>query len=149
MATLLQNKFAKSNYDILETFEAGLVLHGFEVKSLRQKHGSIKEAYVVIEDDEVYLVKAHIPAYQPNNTPTDYDPYRQRKLLLNATEIDRISKKLHEAGLTIIPISLYNSGRNLKLEIALARGKKKHDKREDMKRKDAQRNIDRAMKDHR
>lgn len=149
MATLLANKYVKSNYDILETFEAGLVLHGFEVKSLKQKQGSIKESYVTARDNDLYLVKAHIPAYQPNNTPDSYDPYRERKLLLKNAEIEKIKQKQHEAGLTIVPISLYNSGRTLKLEIALARGKKKHDKRQDLKKRSAERDIDRAIKDHR
>lgn len=146
MATFLTNKFVRSNYEILETLEAGLVLHGFEVKSLREKHGSLKEAYVTIDNNEAYLVGAHIPAYQPNNTPADFDPYRRRKLLLSKSQIKDLLQRTSTQGLTVVPISLYNKERSLKLEIGVGRGKKKHDKREDLKKRDDQRDIDRAMK---
>lgn len=143
---LLTNKFAHKNYEIQDTMEAGLVLHGFEVKSLKQQHGSLKEAYVTIENEEAFLVKAHIPAYQPNNTPDSYDPYRKRKLLLNKSQLERLTKARQSQGLTIVPIALYNKKSRLKLEIGIGRGKKKHDKRHDLKKRDDQRDIDRAMK---
>ncbi|MCD8494974.1 MAG: SsrA-binding protein SmpB [Candidatus Pacebacteria bacterium] len=144
---LLQNKYAGSQYEIIDTFEAGIVLHGFEVKSLKNQQGSLKEAYATIDShNEVFLVKAHIPPYQQNNTPPTYDPYRRRKLLLKKSEIDRMIKAKHTQGLTLIPISLYNKGRQIKAQIALARGLKKHDKREKLKQKDAERDMQRLMK---
>lgn len=143
---LLNNKYAHHNYEIIDTYEAGIVLHGFEVKSLKQHHGSLKEAYAIIDKGEVFLVKAHIPPYQANNTPESYDPYRRRKLLLKKSEIERLLKAKATEGLTIVPLSLYNKGRQLKLSLALARGKKKHDKRESLKQRDAKRHIDRLLK---
>lgn len=146
---LLNNKYARFNYDIIDTYEAGIVLFGFEVKSLKKNQGSLKEAYAIIDNNEVYLVKAHIPPYQANNTPQSYDPYRRRKLLLKKSEIDRLIKAKKTEGLTIVPLSLYNKGRQLKLSVALARGKKKHDKRETLKERDAKRHIDRTIKNTR
>ncbi|MFT5280890.1 MAG: SsrA-binding protein [Flavobacteriaceae bacterium] len=146
--SLLSNKYARSNYEILDTYEAGLSLHGFEVKSLRLGHGSLKEAYVKEENGELFLVGCHIPAYQPKNTPESYDPYRERKLLLKKKELEALLKKLKGSGLTIIPLSVYNKYRYIKCEIALAKGKKKHDKRQDMKKKDAKRDIDRTLKSY-
>lgn len=149
MTDWLYNKNAKRNYDVLETVEAGVVLRGFEVKSIKAQQGSLKEAFVVNEDGEMFLVKAHVPAYQPANAPDSYDPYRKRKLLLNRREIDRLLKKKQEAGLTLIPIRLYNLRGKIKLEIALARGKKKHDKRQAIKTRDTERDLGRTLKNRR
>lgn len=146
MTTYIQNRKAKHDYEILETFEAGLVLHGFEAKSIRNGKASLNGTYVIIRGNEAFLVNANINAYQPANTPKDYDPERARKLLLNKKELASLERSLQTAGLTIVPLSLYNSGRNIKLKIALVRGKKKADKRESIKKRDVKRDIERTLK---
>ncbi len=146
MTALVQNKKVRLNYEILKTIEAGMELFGHEVKSLRNKQGSLEGAHVVARGGEVFLVGATIPPYQAANTPTSYDPERTRRLLLTKKEIGELAGSENQKGLTIVPISVYNSGRKLKLEIALVRGKKKHDKREDLKKRDARRDIERHMK---
>ncbi|MBM3261580.1 SsrA-binding protein SmpB [Candidatus Kaiserbacteria bacterium] len=144
--SLIDNKKAVFDYHILETIEAGMVLHGYEVKSLREGQGSLKGARVVARGGEAYLVGATIPAWQVANAPKSYDPERTRKLLLNSKEISRIAAAEGEKGLTIIPISVYNRKTNLKLEIAIARGKKREDKREAIKKRDTEREIRRSLK---
>ena len=146
MPTLVQNKKAGLNYETLETFEAGLELLGPEVKSLREGQGSLEGAHVVVRGGEAYLVGAHIPPYQPGNTPQGYDAERTRKLLLTQKELATLSVNEEKKGLTIVPLSVYTKNRKLKLQIAIARGKKKYDKREDLKKKDAKREIDRSLK---
>jgi SsrA-binding protein len=146
MTTYLKNKMAGFNYEVLDKYEAGISLLGTEVKSIKLNQGSLKESYVIIEDSELFLVKAHIPAFQPGNTAVGYDPYQKRKLLLSKKEIAEIVKKKHEAGLTVIPISMYSKGNKIKLSIALARGKKKHDKRESIKKRDIERDLGRTFK---
>ena len=144
---LVTNKKARFNYDILETFEAGVELFGFEVKSLRRKQGSLEGAHVTVRGGEVYLLGATIPPYQPANTPEGYDPVRNRRLLLTKKEIGKLSGLENQKGLTIVPLSVYNKGRKLKVELAVARGKKKHDKREVIKKREAKRKIERTLKD--
>lgn len=144
--SLIDNKRGAFDYSIIETMEAGLVLEGFEVKSLRAGNGSLKGARVVARGGEAYLVGATIPPWQQANAPKSYDPERSRKLLLKEKEIAQISSAEGEQGLTIIPISVYNKGRNLKLEIAIARGKKKADKRQSIKKRDVERDIRRSLK---
>lgn len=146
MATLIHNKKAQRNYELMETYEAGLDLLGFEVKSLRNKQGSLEGAHVIVRGGEVYLVGATIPPYQPNNAPPHYEPMRNRRLLLSKKEIGELAGFEQQKGLTIVPISVYNKGRLLKLKIAVARGKKKYDKREDIKKREAKRNIERTLK---
>ncbi len=146
MTTFIQNKKATFNYEILETFEAGLVLSGHEVKAIRHGMGSLLGAYVIIRGSEAFLVKATITPYQVANTPKAYDPERARKLLLSQKEIRALEKKLNTAGLTIVPISLYSKKSKIKLEIALVRGKKKADKRETLKERDTKRDILRTLK---
>ena len=147
MTLLQKNKKASFNYEILEKYTGGLSLFGFEVKAVKQNvGGSISEAYVKIKGDEVFLVGAHIPPYQPKNTPIEYDPYRERKILLSRKEIEELKKKVKESNLTIVPISLYNKGRKLKLQIAIARGKKKQDKRETLKKRTTEREVRREHK---
>lgn len=146
MADLIQNKKATFNFEILETFEAGLEIFGYEVKSLRKKQGSLKGSHVVVRGNEAFLVGATIPPYQPANTPKDYDPERTRKLLLNKKEIIELSTAESQKRLTVVPISVYNKGRNLKLKIAIARGKKKSDKRQVIKERDSKKDIERQMK---
>jgi len=142
----IQNKKVHFNYEILEKFEAGIGLLGFEVKSLKSKQGSLEGAHVIVRDGEVFLVGATIPPYQPSNTPKGYDPERARKLLLTKKEISALSGVESKKGLTIVPISVYNKKNKLKLEFGIARGKKKHDKREDIKKRDTERDIGRNLK---
>ncbi|MDP6527911.1 MAG: SsrA-binding protein SmpB [Candidatus Pacebacteria bacterium] len=146
MAVLLKNKKAHFDYEISETLEAGIELFGYEVKSLRGKLGSLEGSHVVIRGGEAYLVGANIPPYQPANTPKEYDPARNRRLLLTKKEIASLESTERQKGLTIVPISVYNKGRNIKLEIGIARGKKKYDKRETIKRRDTERDIKRSLK---
>ena len=143
---LIQNKKAGFNYEILEKLEAGVQLFGFEVKSLKGAHGSLDGAYVTIRDNEIFLVNANIPPYQALNTPESYAPRRDRKLLLNKKEIGRLVGFVAQKGLTMVPLSVYNNGRKLKVEIAVARGKKKYDKRESIKARDDKRKIERTLK---
>jgi len=137
---------ATFNYELLDKYEAGISLLGTEVKSIKLNQGSLKESYVIIENNELFLVKAHIPAFQPGNIGEGYDPYHNRKLLLSKKEIAEIVKKKHEAGLSVIPLSMYSKGNKIKLGIALARGKKKHDKRESIKKRDIERDLGRTLK---
>lgn len=148
-ATLIHNQKAGFNYDILETFEAGLVLLGNEVKSLRAGHASLREAFIIIHDNELYLVKCYIKKYQGKNSGPAGDEYRKRKLLMKKSEINRCIQKKTESGLTLIPLSVYDKNGILKISIALAKGKKQHDKRESIKKRDASREIHRVMKEYR
>ncbi|MBI2038858.1 MAG: SsrA-binding protein SmpB [Candidatus Niyogibacteria bacterium] len=146
MTALIENKKAYFDYEILESFEAGLQLEGHEVKSLRAKRGSITGSRVLARGNEVYIVGMDIPPYQPKNTPASYDPERTRKLLLSKKEISRLTGKGEERGLTIIPIRVYTKGRFIKVEIALVRGKKKYEKREKIRTRDIEREIGRTLK---
>lgn len=146
MTLLQKNRKASFNYEILDKYVGGLSLFGFEVKTIKAGQGSISEAYVKIIGDELYLVGAHIPPYQPKNTREDYNPYRERKILLKRKEIEELKKRIKEANLTIVPISLYNKGRYVKVEIALARGKKLVDKRQNIKKRDIERDLGRRLK---
>jgi len=146
MPTLAKNKKARFDYEILETYEAGIVLRGFEVKAARLGHISLKGAYVTIKDNEAYLVNAHISPYQPANMPKDYDPTRTRKLLLKRSEINTFIGKSKAEGLTLLPLSMYTKKAKIKIEVALGRGKRKHEKREKIKRKDTEREIGRKLR---
>ena len=146
MSTLIENKKAFFDYEILEKFEAGLELKGPEVKTLRNKQGSILAARVIIRAGEAFVVGMEIPPYQPLNTPKDYDSQRTRRLLLNKKEIKYLTGKAEERGLTIIPIRVYTKGRRIKIEIAVARGKKKYDKRQKIKEREDKRKIERTLK---
>jgi len=143
---LIEYKKIRLKYEILEEFEAGLELFGYEVKSLRNKQGSLDGSHITVRGNEVFLVGAFIPPYQQVNTPESYNPYRNRRLLLNKKEIARLADKEKERGLTLVPISLYNKGRVIKARIAVVRGKKKHDKRETIKKRDTDRDIQRSFK---
>lgn len=145
---LIQNKKARFNYEILETMEAGLVLAGYEVKSLRKSQGSLDGSRVVARGGEAFLVGATISPYQASNMPKDYDPTRTRKLLLHTKQIAEIAAAESQQGLTIVPLSVYNKGRSLKLEIAIVRGKKLHDKRQSIKKRDTERDLRRSLKDN-
>ena len=145
---LIQNKKAHFDYEILEKLTAGIELLGFEVKSLRDKNGSLEGAYVTVRGGEAYLMNANIPPFQSNNTVKDYDPVRNRRLLLTKKEIATLSATEGKKGLTIVPISVYNKGRKIKVEIATVRGKKQFDKRESTKQRETEREIRRVMKEH-
>jgi SsrA-binding protein len=139
-----QNKKARHDYEILETHEAGIVLTGTEVKSLRQGRASIIDAYAVIESGEAWLMGAHIPEYT-EGTWNNHAPRRQRKLLLHKEEIVRLLVKTKESGLALVPLQLYFSDGHAKIEIALARGRKAHDKRQAISERDSKREIQKAL----
>ena len=139
-----QNKKARHDYEILDTYEAGLVLTGTEVKSLRQGRCSLVDAYAVIQDGEAWLMGAHIPEYT-EGTWNNHTPRRQRKLLLHKEEILRLIGKTKESGLAIVPLQLYFKDGRAKVEIALARGRKAHDKRQALSERDAKREMQTAM----
>lgn len=141
---MLRNRRATHEYEILETFEAGLELTGSEVKSLRAGGGSIAEAFARLQGGEVFLEGMTIPPYK-DASYNNHDPNRRRRLLLKRREIDEIARGLERKGLTLVPLKLYFKGGWAKIDVALARGKKLHDKRRDEARKDAQREIDRAL----
>ncbi len=138
------NKRARFDYAIDEVFEAGLVLHGTEVKSLRAGRATLKDAYAETRDGEMYLLHAHINQYEQANR-FNHEPERPRKLLLHKREIHRLTGKTQERGLTLIPTRMYFSGGKAKVELGLGKGKRQYDKRQDMKRRDAQREIARAL----
>jgi SsrA-binding protein len=138
------NRKARHNYSILETFEAGLVLLGTEVKSLRDGKASLVDAYATVDDGEVWLRNLHIPEYH-HGSWTNHDPRRTRKLLLHRRQIDVLIGKIKDGNLALVPLSLYFFEGKVKVELALARGKQAHDKRQDMARRDAQREVQRAL----
>ena len=146
MAVLTQNKKAYFDYEILEKFEAGLELKGIEAKSLRNGKGNITGAHVIIRGEEAFIVGMDIPPYQPKNTAKEYDHQRTRKLLLKKREIKYLIGKQQSAGLTLIPLKVYTVKSLIKLEMALAKGKKKYDKREKIKEREGKRKIERTLK---
>ncbi len=146
MPTLATNKQARYNYQILETYEAGLVLLGHEVKAIKSGKIGLKGSYVIVKDNQAYLVNAFISPYQPKNTPEDYDSRRTRKLLLNKKEIKTLIGKTKQKGLTLTPLRVYTKRNRIKLEIGLGRGKREYDKRETIKKREINRKIGRALR---
>ena len=146
MTHVIENKKARLEYEFLETFEAGMVLTGHEAKSLRAGKASLVGAHIVVRGGEAYLVGATISPYQEGNTPKGYDPERSRKLLLSKKELHELVGAESQKGLTLVPIMVYNSKRFIKLSFALARKKKKHDKRATLKERDDKRSMDRSLK---
>ena len=138
------NRKARHNYSILETVEAGVVLLGTEVKSLREGKASLVDAYATVDDGEVWLRNLHIPEYH-HGSWTNHEPRRTRKLLLHRRQIDVLIGKIKDGNLALVPLSLYFFEGKVKVELALARGKQAHDKRQDMARRDAQREVQRAL----
>lgn len=142
----IKNKKASFEYEFLEKFTAGIQLTGTEIKSIRAGKASIVEGYCFLKNGEVFIKNMYIAEYEQGSY-NNHDPKRDRKLLLNRTEINKLEKKKKDVGLTIIPLSLFINGKGYaKLDIALAKGKKLHDKRHDLKAKDAKRSMDRALK---
>jgi len=144
---IANNKKAYHEYFVDEVFEAGLALQGTEVKSIRMGQVSIKESYCRIRNGEVFVDNMNISPYEQGNRE-NHDPLRSRKLLLNRYEIDKLIKKVDEKGLTLVPTKIYFKDSRAKLEIGVCRGKKLYDKRETLKRKQADREASRAMRDH-
>jgi len=138
------NRKARHNYSIVDTYEAGVVLQGTEVKALREGQASLADAFATVDDGEVWLRNLHIPEYNLG-TWTNHAPRRNRKLLLHRKQIDALVGKIRDGNLTLVPLSLYFADGRVKVELALARGKQAHDKRQDMARRDAQREISREL----
>lgn len=145
MKTFADNKKARFNYEILEEYEAGIILSGPEVKSIKSSHISLKESFVTTKGGELFLTNAHISPYKPANQ-TDYSPTRSRKLLLKKDEITKLIGKAQAEGNTMVPIKIYEKNGLIKVEFGLARGKKKYDKRETVKKREQEREISRALK---
>lgn len=143
---IIENKKVFFDYEILEKFEAGISLIGQEVKSIKSGKISLKGAYVVVKDEEIFLIGCHIPAYQPKNAPLDYNPEKSRKLLLKKSEIKYLIGKTKERGLTLIPLRVYTKRNLIKLEFGIVKRKKKFDKKETIKKRETEREIRRILK---
>ncbi len=142
---MIQNRRASFDYELLDRFEAGIALNGSEIKSLRQGGVTLGEAFARVRNGEVFLEGMHVPPYREASY-NNHEPLRSRKLLLKKSEIAEITKGLERKGLTLVPTRLYFKGGWVKLEVALGRGKKRYDKRQDQAKKDAQRQMERALK---
>jgi SsrA-binding protein len=145
---IVDNRRARHEYHLLDRFEAGLVLTGTEVKSLREGRASLQQAYADLRDGEAWLVGAHISVYDAGNI-ANHDPDRDRKLLLHRKELDSLAGKVAQRGLTVVPTKMYFRDGRAKVELALARGKEQRDKRRDIARRDAERAVERALKERR
>ena len=143
---MVQHKKARLDYEIIEEYEAGIELLGLEVKSLRAGQAKLEGSHVVVRGGEAYVVGMVISPYQPANTPTEYDPNRTRKLLLTKKEIADIASQEGQKGLTVVPLSVYNKKGKLKMRVAVARGRKKYDKRAVLKKRDTEREMRRTLK---
>lgn len=146
MASLIENKKAHLRFETLESFQAGIELAGHEVKAIRSKLGSLEGARVIIRGGEAFLVGMTVPPFQAANTPKTYDPERARRLLLSRKEIAELLDAEAKKGLTIIPFEVYNNGRYLKVRVNIVRGKGKADRREDIKRLEAKKEAERALR---
>jgi len=146
MKILAENKKAYFNYQILEKFEAGIALIGQEVKSIKTRGLNLAGSYVVIKNNEAFWIGAKIPAYQPKNAPPDYNPERSRKLLLKKSEIKYLIGKSKQKGLTLVPLKLYTKNGLIKMEFGIAKGLKKVDKRELIKKREVEREIQKSLK---
>ena len=147
MTRFAENKKAFFDYEVLEKFEAGIELLGLETKSVKKGQSSLDGTHIIIRGREAYILGLKIPPFQTNNTPKNYDPEAIRRLLLTKKEIRILEERTKNNGLTIIPISMYNKGNKVKVEIGLVRGKKKYDKRESIKKREVDRNIRRTLKE--
>ena len=144
--SLIEHKKARMNYEILEEFEAGIELFGHEAKALRGGQGKLEGTHVIVRNNEAYIVGMSVPPYQVANTPKEYDPERSRRLLLTKKELATLTGYDGKKGLTIVPLRVYNKGRNLKVALGVARGRKNYDKRAVLKERDTKREIDRTLK---
>jgi len=142
---ICENRRARREYEVDDTFEAGLVLEGSEVKSLRAGTANLADSYVQFRDGEAFLVGAHIAHYAPANR-LNHDPRRERKLLLHAREIRRLAQRVAERGYTVIPLKMYFSGARAKVQLGLARGKKQRDRRADIRKREDERDMARALR---
>jgi len=149
MKTLVKNQKVFFNYEITDKYNAGVELLGFEVKSIKDGKGNMEGSYIIIRGGEAFLIGLDIPPFQQNNTPEGYDPKRNRRLLLNKKELVILAEIEKEKGLTLVPISLYNNGRRIKLELGVAKGKKKFDKRQTIKKRESDKEMNRALKGER
>jgi SsrA-binding protein len=147
MKIITENKKAFFNYKILEKFEAGITLLGQEVKSIKSGRINLKGSYVTFRGGEIYLVGCTVPPYQPKNVPPDYNPQRSRKLLLKKSEIKNLIGKSKQKGLTLIPLKVYTKKGKIKVEFGIAKGLKKIDKREKIKKREVKRKISRALRE--
>ncbi|MFA6324721.1 MAG: SsrA-binding protein SmpB [Candidatus Paceibacterota bacterium] len=146
MANYAENRKMRFDYEILEKYEAGIELIGQEVKSIRGGQMSLEGSFVIVRGGEAFLINSNITPYQVKNAPKDYDPLRNRKLLLTKKELNELAESGKNKSLTIVPMSVYNKGRKIKINIALAKGKKKFDKRESIKKRDTDREVRREYK---
>ena len=144
--TIVQNRKARHDYAILDSFEAGIELRGTEVKSLREGRANLKDSHARVENNEAFLVNLHISEYEQGNK-YNHDPTRRRKLLLHKHEINRLRSRVEERGLTLVPLKLYFKRGKVKVELAVAKGKREHDRRHDIAKRDAQREMQRALKE--
>ncbi|MBI2086960.1 MAG: SsrA-binding protein SmpB [Candidatus Zambryskibacteria bacterium] len=145
MTTFANNTKAFYDYELIKKFGAGLELLGLEVKSIKEGKISLRGAFIAVRGNEAFLIGADIPAYQPKNAPQDYDATRPRKLLLSKSELEELRIAEGTKGLTIVPLSVHSKGRFLKLDIAIARGKKKFDKRQAIRKRDVERELKRSL----
>lgn len=146
LTIVANNKQALLDYEILERFEAGIVLFGHEVKSIKLGHINLKGSYVSIIENEIFLINAHVSFYGKSTLIGEYDPYRSRKLLLNKKEVDKLIGAKSAKGLTIMPLSVYTSHSKIKVEIGIGRGRKKYEKREVIKKREIERDIRKELK---
>ena len=147
MSSYAENRKARFEFEILETFEAGIELLGLEVKAVKTHKINLEGSYIFPRHSELYLVGATIAPYQPNNTPKEYGPTRDRRLLLHKKELDYLIGKFSMKGLTILPLRVYNTRNIVKLEIAVGRRRKKYDEREHIKEREEKRKIERTLKE--
>jgi SsrA-binding protein len=146
MKVLIDNRKAHFNYEVVDKYEAGIELLGFEVKSIKGGRAILAGAFAIVRGGEVYLMNMQIPPYQVGNTPLDYDPTRTRKLLLSKKQIKELEDQDSKKGLTMVPLSLYSKGRLVKVELAVVKGKKNYDKRESIKKRETDIEIRREYK---
>ncbi len=146
MSEIIANKRVYFDYEILETYEAGIELLGFEVKAIKIGRANLTGSYAVVRNNQVWLLNASVSHYQAKNTPQSYDPLRTRRLLLHKSEIKELLGKTAQQGLTLVPLKMYNKEQKIKVLLGLGRHKKKADKRETIKRREAEREVRRTLK---
>ena len=145
MNELASNRKALHDFEILNRFEAGLELTGHEAKAIRTGKLNLRGAFIDLRGGEAYLLNAELPPYQEKNAPQDYEPKRARRLLLSKNELEELAQVTETKGLTIVPLAVYNKGRFLKVDVAVARGKRQFDKRESIKKRDTERELKRTL----